>query len=349
MGLSGATVLLTGGSSGIGAATARTLAAAGARVLVAGRNAARLRAVAAETGGIALEADLAAPDGPAALAMAAIRAAATWDAASADGHGAAADPVPMQARDGHSPLDPAPLPAHTILESLAALEVHVPAAIPRSRTRPVPLPATDGRLPATAQFAMPTRAAAVPIQAPGPPRPARGGGIDILINNAGIGWAGPLTEMSAANVAQLVAVNLTAPIELTRLLTPALAAGGRGRVVFISSIAGATGAPQEAVYAATKAGLNYFAESLRYELAGTGVGVSVVVPGVIDTPFFAKRGKPYGRRRPVPISAQRVGRAVLMAIEREQPVAFVPRWLGFPAWLHGAVPGTFRALAARFA
>jgi short-subunit dehydrogenase len=175
-----------------------------------------------------------------------------------------------------------------------------------------------------------------------------GGGIDILINNAGIGWAGPLTDMSAATVAQLVAVNLTAPIELTRLLTPTLAAGGRGRVVFVSSIAGETGAPQEAVYAATKAGLNYFAESLRYELAGTGVGVSVVVPGVIDTPFFAQRGRPYSRRRPVPISAQRVGRAVLMAIEREQAVAFVPRWLRFPAWLHGAAPGTFRALAARF-
>jgi short-subunit dehydrogenase len=369
VGLSGATVLLTGGSSGIGAATARTLAAAGARVLVAGRNAARLRAVAAETGGIALEADLAAPDGPAALAVAAIRAAATWDVASAGGHEAAADPVPLQASDGHSPLEPAPLPAHAILESLAALEAHVPATIPGSRARPAPLaaespltrtdgrlpatdrrlPQTDGRLPETARLAMPSRAAAVPMRVPGSPPPVRGGGTDILINNAGVGWAGPLTEMSAAKVAQLVAVNLTAPIELTRLLTPALAAGGRGRVVFISSIAGATGAPQEAVYAATKAGLNYFAESLRYELAGTGVGVSVVVPGVIDTPFFAKRGRPYGRRRPVPISAQRVGRAVLTAIEREQPVAFVPRWLGFPAWLHGAVPGTFRALAARFA
>jgi short-subunit dehydrogenase len=183
---------------------------------------------------------------------------------------------------------------------------------------------------------------------PLPPLPLAGGGIDILINNAGIGWAGPLTDMSASTVAQLVAVNLTAPIELTRLLSPTLAAGGRGRVVFVSSIAGETGAPQEAVYAATKAGLNYFAESLRYELAGTGVGVSVVVPGVIDTPFFAQRGRPYSRRRPVPISAQRVGRAVLMAIEREQPVAFVPRWLRFPAWLHGAAPGTFRALAARF-
>jgi short-subunit dehydrogenase len=355
VGLSGATVLLTGGSSGIGAATARTLAAAGARVLVAGRNAARLRAVAAETGGIALEADLAAPDGPAALATAAIRAAAAWDVAPAGGYEAAAEPVPLQARDGRPPLGPAPLPAHAILESLAALEVHVPAAVPGSWARPAfrpgesPLPATGGRLPESTRFATPTQAAARAAQAPAPPPPARDGGIDILINNAGIGWAGPLTEMSAAKVAQLVAVNLTAPIELTRLLTPVLAAGGRGRVVFISSIAGATGAPQEAVYAATKAGLNYFAESLRYELAGTGVGVSVVVPGVIDTPFFAKRGTPYSRRRPVPISAQRVGRTVLTAIEREQPVAFVPRWLGFPAWLHGALPGTFRALAARFA
>jgi hypothetical protein len=43
-----------------------------------------------------------------------------------------------------------------------------------------------------------------------------------------------------------------------------------------------------------------------------------------------------------------VARVVLTAIEREQPVAFVPRWLGFPAWLHGAAPGTFRTLAARY-
>lgn len=179
------------------------------------------------------------------------------------------------------------------------------------------------------------------------PLPATSG-IDILINNAGVGWAGPLTEMSAAKVAHVVAVNLTAPIELTRLLTPVLGAGGRGRVVFISSIAGTTGVTQEAVYAATKAGLGCFAESLRYELAGTDVGVSVVVPGVVDTPFFARRGSPYGRRRPIPVSAQRVARAVLTAIERDQAMTFVPRWFGFPAWLHGTAPGTFRALAARF-
>jgi short-subunit dehydrogenase len=188
----------------------------------------------------------------------------------------------------------------------------------------------------------------------GPARPLPTGarpaasGIDILVNNAGIGWAGPLTQMSAAKIARMVTVNLTAPIELTRLLIPTLGAGGRGRVVFISSIAGTTGVRQESVYAGTKAGLGGFAESLRYELAGTDVGVSVIFPGVVDTPFFARRGIPYSRRRPIPISAQRVARVVLTAIERDQPVAFVPRWLGFPAWLHGAAPGTFRALAARF-
>ena len=330
MGLSGATVLLTGGSSGIGAATARTLAAAGARILVAGRNAARLRAVAAETGGIALAADLAAPDGPAALAEAAMRAAAVWQS---DGYEAAANAVPLQASAPRPMSWTVPLPGMPALPGLPAL--------------PGPLgpgPAADGMVITT----VPRLDHAEPAgHLPTGPLRATSG-IDILINNAGVGWAGPLTEMSAAKVAHMVAVNLTAPIELTRLLTPVLGAGGRGRVVFVSSIAGTTGVTQEAVYAATKAGLGCFAESLRYELAGTDVGVSVVVPGVVDTPFFARRGSPYGRRRPIPVSAQRVARAVLTAIERDQAMTFVPRWFGFPAWLHGTAPGTFRALAARF-
>ena len=61
-----------------------------------------------------------------------------------------------------------------------------------------------------------------------------------------------------------------------------------GHLVFVSSIAGATGVRYEAVYAATEGqGLNSLAESLRYELTGTGVGVSVVLPGAVDTPFFS--------------------------------------------------------------
>lgn len=250
MRLRGMNALITGGSSGIGAATARALAAAGARPLIAGRDPARLQAVARETGGVALPADLSDAVSVRSLADAATRTA--------------------------------------------------------------------------------------------------DGGVDILINNAGVGWAGPLTEIPPEKVAELVAVNLAAPIELTRLLMPTMIARGRGRVVFVSSIAGATGVAGEAVYSATKAGLRYFAESLRYELDGRGVRVSVVVPGVIDTPFFERRGRPYARKRPAPIPAQRVAEAIVSCLGRDRDVVYVPGWMRGPAWLHGTAPAAFRALAARF-
>jgi short-subunit dehydrogenase len=262
MRLRGAVALVTGGSSGIGAATALALAAAGARTLIAGRDRRRLEAVARQAGGLALEADLGSADGPAALAQAALRAAGSLSSGSA--------------------------------------------------------------------------------------APGAAGGIDILINNAGVGWSGPISEMTAAKVTELVTVNLTAPIELTRLLAPGMAARGRGHVVFISSIAGATGVREEAVYSAAKAGLGYFAESLAYELGDCGVGVSLIVPGVIDTPFFERRGRPYGRTRPEPIPAERVARAITSAIERDRAVVYVPRWMRLPAWLHGAAPAAFRILADRF-
>jgi short-subunit dehydrogenase len=261
MRLTGAIALVTGGSSGIGAATARALAGAGARLLIAGRDPARLRTVASQTGGIALACDLAAPGGPADLAAAAQRAAAT--------------------------LPPAPGAGETTT------------------------------------------------------------GIDILVNNAGVGWAGPIGEIAAEKIAELVTVNLTAPMQLTRLLAPGMIARGRGRVVFVSSIA-ATGVRGEAVYSATKAGLGSFAESLAYELNGHDVRVSVVVPGVIDTPFFDRRGRPYGRKRPGPQPPERVARAIVSCLERDRDVCYVPRWMRLPAWLHGAAPGTFRALATRF-
>lgn len=251
MRLDGAVALVTGGSSGIGAAAARALAAAGARPLIAGRDPARLHAVARETGGLVLVADLAAADGTAELAEAAQQAA-------------------------------------------------------------------------------------------GP------GGVDLLVNNAGIGWAGPIEQMTAEQVAGLIAVNLIAPIQLTRLLVPGMVTRGHGHVVFVSSIAGATGVRGEAVYSAAKAGLGCFAESIAHELAGRGVGVSLIVPGVVDTPFFERRGRPYDRRRPAPLPPQRVARALVGAVERERSVVFVPPWMRFPAWLHGALPGTFRRLAARF-
>ena len=128
-----------------------------------------------------------------------------------------------------------------------------------------------------------------------------------------------------------------------------MAARGRGRVVFVSSIAGATGVRGEAVYSATKAGLACFAESLAYELDGHGVGVSVIVPGVIDTPFFEPARaalRPAAAGAACPPSGW--PRRSLGRWSTDRRVVYVPGWLRFPAWLHGAAPGTFRALATRF-
>ncbi|GLW25912.1 oxidoreductase [Microbispora amethystogenes] len=175
---------------------------------------------------------------------------------------------------------------------------------------------------------------------------ARAGPVDVLVANAGEGWSGPLTRMPGATAERLIAVNLTAHVQLTRLLLPAMAERGRGHLVYVASIAGVVGVPGEAVYAATKAGLLAFAESLRYELPG--IGVTTVVPGVVDTPFFARRGTPYARRRPAPVPPERVARAVALAVERGRAEVYVPAWLRLPARLRGAAPGPFRVLARRF-
>lgn len=231
-------VLITGASSGIGAATARAMAHTGARLVLTGRDRGRLGAVAAETGGRIVTADLV------------------------------------------------------------------------------------------------TGAAEVAAEA---------GAVDVLVANAGTGWAGPVTAMSPQTMEHLLTVDLVAPMRLAQLLLPGMIERGGGHMVFVASIAGVVGVPYEAVYSAAKAGLIAFAEALRAE---TPIGVSVIVPGVVDTPFFDRRGTPYTRRLPAPIPAQRVACAIVRAIEHETAELYIPGWMKLPARLKGAAPGVFRQLTA---
>ncbi len=116
--------------------------------------------------------------------------------------------------------------------------------------------------------------------------------VDLLVNNAGNVRAGKLEMTTDADVHSMIDLNLTAPILLTKALLPALRMSGAGRgsiVLNISSGIALVGMPFYSVYAATKAGLSQFGESLRRELTATGVHVATVYPGATDTAMMTSQ------------------------------------------------------------
>jgi short-subunit dehydrogenase len=173
------------------------------------------------------------------------------------------------------------------------------------------------------------------------------GPVDLLVNNAGFGWYGPLTGMEPEATRDMLNINLAVPLRLTAALVPGMIERGRGHIVNVASIAGYIGVPREVAYSASKSGLITFSNSARVELAGTGVGVTLVVPAAVDTPFFAREGRPYRRRVPRLVQPGRVAEALVTAVERGSAEVFVPRWIVLPVRFHGGLPRLFERLARR--
>jgi short-subunit dehydrogenase len=141
------------------------------------------------------------------------------------------------------------------------------------------------------------------------------GTLDALVHNAAVGRWGHPTEDSAPGIRAAIAVNVAAPVALTRALLPRVLAA-KGSILFVGTVADAFPCPDFAVYAATKAALAGFARSLRVELAGR-VRVQVVRPGGTRTRMHEKAGMPSalsdGKRWP---SADSVARRILGALDR---------------------------------
>jgi NAD(P)-dependent dehydrogenase (short-subunit alcohol dehydrogenase family) len=111
------------------------------------------------------------------------------------------------------------------------------------------------------------------------------GGVDVLVNNAGIPKRRRVTDLSGDVVDAVTTINYLSPVRLTLALLPGLIERS-GRVVNISSVAARLSPPSEAAYAATKAALTAWSESMQVDLHDTGVRVHVVNPGIIDTDLF---------------------------------------------------------------
>lgn len=165
--------------------------------------------------------------------------------------------------------------------------------------------------------------------------------VDILVANAGTGADVPLADESPEHIDHVMDVNLRSPMHLSVAFAQRKLATGRpAHIVFVGSLSGLAATPQTRLYNATKFGLRGFALSLRLDLEGTGIGVSIVEPGFIrDAGMFANSAidLPKGTRTKTPDD---VAAGVIAAIERNRGEVFVaPLELRAASTLATVAPG----------
>ena len=119
------------------------------------------------------------------------------------------------------------------------------------------------------------------------------GAPDVLINNAGVVENVSFAEQELEMIDRIVDVNLKGTLYVTRCVVPGMIARGSGRIINVSSVAGTRGIPGQAVYCASKFGMNGFADTLAQELLAKGILVTTICPGGIDTPLWDPEKNPY--------------------------------------------------------
>ncbi|HTU36945.1 MAG TPA: SDR family NAD(P)-dependent oxidoreductase [Acidimicrobiales bacterium] len=152
------------------------------------------------------------------------------------------------------------------------------------------------------------------------------GGVDLLINNAGIPKRRHVTALDIDTITAVMHVNYLSPIRLTMALLPQMLARGAGTVVNVSSIAAKLSAPGEAAYDASKAALTAYSEAMAVDLWDNGIKVMVVYPGVIDTELFTL---PDNDIPDLPVPAEPVSVAVdaiLAGLDAGAAQVFVPEY-----------------------
>lgn len=158
------------------------------------------------------------------------------------------------------------------------------------------------------------------------------GPIDVLVLNAGVQLVGPALSFSVDESEAMFRTNVLAPLRLVRKVAPDMVARGHGTIVIISSMSAVTHTPNMADYSATKAAVSAFFETLRVELAGTGVHVVTVYPGPVATDMekAARANLQEGLlMKSIPMgSPDGLARLVMDAVRKQQGVLTYPRVYG---------------------
>jgi short-subunit dehydrogenase len=153
------------------------------------------------------------------------------------------------------------------------------------------------------------------------------GGVDVLVNNAGIPKRRHVTRLDMPTVESVMNINYLSPVRLTLGLLPSMLNQGRGQVINISSIAATLSSPGESAYDASKAALTAFSESMAVDLWSSGVKVLVVYPGLVDTELFSLPDNDPVLDTPItPISVDELVATVFEGLAGDASQVYAPRW-----------------------
>lgn len=175
-------------------------------------------------------------------------------------------------------------------------------------------------------------------------------GVDILVNNAGVALGGTFEQVSEEDFDWLLSINLFGVVRMTRAFLPVMHKSDDARMVNLSSIFGVVTPPGQTAYCASKFAVRGFSNSLRYELRGTRIGVSVVHPGGINTNIArssrtpkhlsedeASRAKAYAQKA-LTMPPERAGEIIVQGIERREARIFVGKDAKALAFLERLAP-----------
>lgn len=175
------------------------------------------------------------------------------------------------------------------------------------------------------------------------------GWIDIMVHNGGVAHRDLVSATGMSVDRRIMEVNYFGAVAITKLLLPAMLERSDGHFVVIGSLSAKYGVPRLSAYAASKHALLGFFDSLRAEVAGEGVRVTTVIPGIIRTPITIHaldgRGEPHGRMDPLHergMSPERCAARILDAVHRKREEVVIGGPETFTVPLHRLFPGLFR-------